>query len=529
MCSLCDHLMHDHTSIVGRAEWFSSHTWQYSFLDVVDALTTFFHEKNQPDVVVWFDLFSLPQHQRQKIEADWLKATFTQAVDAMRNVVMVLSPWDKPITLTRAWCVFELYACALAKGSFHVAIPPNQQQAFTDLMVQDPDAYLRKITAIKSDECQATEKDDLVAIQQAIRLLDIAGFEHLDRMVFSNLSEWMIGTMQSRLEESERVRDPLVFAQTANGLAQLYETQGRAGESWQMHLRSVDMCKEILGDGHVQTLISMSSLGSLYIQNGGLDDGIIILEGCSKDLQRLCGDDSEISLVALCSLATGYIKRAEYNKGRQLNELCVSMIKAKYGEDHPLILRALNNVGEEAASQMYFDSAAKAYALSFEKHVREFAEDHRKTLETRIALCRVYIGWQIYDLAESPLRECMTRCERVFGRDHPLTFTAISAMAKLMEGKGNVLGASALYKDHVCRAERIFGRGNARTIEALGDLARFKFARFGQDSAAEQLLEEGLSRARRLYDEDHPVVSALLHDLAAVYKEQGKWVDAEPL
>ena len=42
-------------SAVGIATVFVSHAWKCLFLDVVDALD--FHFRNEPDIIVWFDLF----------------------------------------------------------------------------------------------------------------------------------------------------------------------------------------------------------------------------------------------------------------------------------------------------------------------------------------------------------------------------------------------------------------------------------------------------------------------------------------
>ena len=54
--SYCDMLSSQRHAAVGLATVFISHAWKYLILDVVDALL--YHFQDEPDIIVWFDLFS---------------------------------------------------------------------------------------------------------------------------------------------------------------------------------------------------------------------------------------------------------------------------------------------------------------------------------------------------------------------------------------------------------------------------------------------------------------------------------------
>ena len=89
---------------VGKATVFISHAWKYNFLDVVDALQH--HFSSEPDVYIWFDLFSNNQHKAPNLPFEWWSDTFKNAIGKLGRVVMVLSPWNNPIPFTRAWCLW---------------------------------------------------------------------------------------------------------------------------------------------------------------------------------------------------------------------------------------------------------------------------------------------------------------------------------------------------------------------------------------------------------------------------------------
>ena len=41
-----------------------------------------------------------------------------------------ISPWNDPISLTRAWCLFELYCTATTDSKFEVAMSRQHQTLF---------------------------------------------------------------------------------------------------------------------------------------------------------------------------------------------------------------------------------------------------------------------------------------------------------------------------------------------------------------------------------------------------------------
>jgi len=99
--SYCEMLESQHHPAVGIATVFISHAWEYIFLDVICALEYFFRE--QPDIIIWFDLFTNNQHRAADLDFDWWNNTFKSAIQQLGLTVMVLAPWSNLTPLTRAW------------------------------------------------------------------------------------------------------------------------------------------------------------------------------------------------------------------------------------------------------------------------------------------------------------------------------------------------------------------------------------------------------------------------------------------
>jgi hypothetical protein len=101
LCSYCEMLESQHHPAVGIATVFISHAWKYLFLDVICALE--YHFRDQPDIIIWFDLFSNNQHIANNLDFSAWCETFKSAIKQFGHTVMVLAPWSDPIPLTRGW------------------------------------------------------------------------------------------------------------------------------------------------------------------------------------------------------------------------------------------------------------------------------------------------------------------------------------------------------------------------------------------------------------------------------------------
>jgi len=144
--SYCELLERQGSPHVGVATVFISHAWKYSFREVVKVLRYYF--RDEPGTFIWFDLFSNNQHEAVTHPFLWWQNTFMEAIRKMGRVVQILSPWDKPIPFTRAWCLWEIYCAEATGSSFDVAITPDQQEAFVSATRRDTSKYLPMLADI---------------------------------------------------------------------------------------------------------------------------------------------------------------------------------------------------------------------------------------------------------------------------------------------------------------------------------------------------------------------------------------------
>eukprot|EP01037_Dinobryon_pediforme_P026157 gene26157-28578_t len=106
------------------------------------------HFREEPDVIIWFDLFSVNQHIEQDLNYDWWSTSFKSAIKQFGRTVMVLAPWHDPIPFTRGWCLFELYCTIVTKSRFEIAMSSSNIDAFVKDIYRNPVGMIGKMQAI---------------------------------------------------------------------------------------------------------------------------------------------------------------------------------------------------------------------------------------------------------------------------------------------------------------------------------------------------------------------------------------------
>ena len=198
--SYVEYLTERNSSDVGIATVFISHAWKYNFLDVVDALQ--YHFSSEPDVYIWFDLFSNNQHKAPNLPFEWWSDTFLNAIGKLGRVVMVLSPWNNPIPFTRAWCLWEIYCAVETKSKFEVAITPEQHDAFVEGITSDYTQFYKMLANINVENSESFNPADKTRIFNAVKIID-GGFSALNSMVIGKMRDWVLVAIDRSIEESK--------------------------------------------------------------------------------------------------------------------------------------------------------------------------------------------------------------------------------------------------------------------------------------------------------------------------------------
>jgi len=278
-CSYCEYLEnHEQGHLVGTASVFISHAWKYTFVEVISALE--YHFRNEPNIFIWFDLVSNNQIQAPNLSFEWWSNTFKSAIEDFGRVVLILSPFDKPIVLTRGWCIFEIYCAVITGSKFELAMGQTQKDKFLAALSDEPGTYLQMLANVdvKKAECfNATDRDNI------FRFVD--GLEHKDQTINRVGCAQLRDSVLEILRSSMDGLDEGEMASRKYDLASVYQDQGQLDEALALYLEILPYDER---KGGVTLGDTYGNMANVFKDQGKLD---LALEYYAKDL--------EISIAAL--------------------------------------------------------------------------------------------------------------------------------------------------------------------------------------------------------------------------------------
>ena len=150
-----------------------------------------------------------------------------QAVCQTGTTLLILDPWDEPVTFTRVWCLFEALWTLIEGSALEVMFPQSERevvlcmhftslllrwlpwQAFAAALMDEERSDFRVITALSKLDVRtatATVKSDIAMIFKMIE--DSVGFHELNTQVTDALRKQIaantVKMAQSRVETEVR-------------------------------------------------------------------------------------------------------------------------------------------------------------------------------------------------------------------------------------------------------------------------------------------------------------------------------------
>ncbi|KAJ3037306.1 Kinesin light chain 3 [Rhizophlyctis rosea] len=450
--SICDQLAKRKSLAVRQANWFISHSWQCKFLEVIDAILAFFHGKNlSSDAVIWMDLFSLPQNHQRVIEPEWLNTTLTNSISTIENFLLVSIPWDHPIVLTRAWCLYELYACEASKTSFDIALPAPKIQSFIQSLSDENNTFTSMLTSIDSASSTATLPTDLHTLHETIRTS--IGFDTLDRTIRLLLLKWLTKTL-------DILKDTETHSQTRLRLGQLCESLNETGLAENNYLKSGGTT-------------SLTALAQFYTKLGRHVQAELLWEKCYKALT----EDVEVGHADALKCMRELIASVEVqNKWEKVERLLVRLLEVEreaLGRGYNGEVETMERLCGALTMNGKFTEAAALMSEVVDRKKRLLGVDDRRTLSSIRELIRLNHKRGEWDQTMSLCADCLERSRRVFREDDLDTLHSLCLLADTHKGAGEFEKAEKQYTECVDRSRRAHGVEHSETLWFVNKLATF--------------------------------------------------------
>ena len=427
--SFCEYLKSNghHRSAVGVATVFISHAWSYEFLEIMDALENNF--KSEPNVIIWFDVFSVNQHT-DVVDFGWWCSAFKTAIRDFGRTVMVLAPWYDPIPLKRGWCLFELYCTIVTNSKFEVAMSKANTSAFLKDISRTPlESINRMLATIDVEKSECSKPEDKKRIFEIV--LKEVRVSQINSMIFERMRAWVIDSA-----EAARVADAHDLSML-DAVASLYQQMGKYEKAEPLYADCLEKRTATLGDSHPLTLTSMNNLATILKVRRAYSTAEPLFVECLEKRRSVIGRWHPDTLLSMNNLANLYYNQGEHQKAEPLYLSCLENRRVILGEAHPSTLESLNNSAALYDTQGRYDMAEPLYVECMATRKRKLGESHPDTLLSMHNLAILYKNKGDHSKAESMFLHCLEKRTTVLGANHPDTEITRSEILSINNGNNN--------------------------------------------------------------------------------------------
>jgi tetratricopeptide (TPR) repeat protein len=523
--SLCDQMTKKGEVRVQPATWFVSHAWRYKFLDLVAALDLFFADQTG-SIVLWLDIFSTSQHSTFSRPPEWWQQTFCNAIGRMGQMVMVMTPWDNPISLTRAWCLVEIFACQSSGSHFDVAFPPSERERFLDEITAKSDVFYSMLSNVNTARSECSRDSDKERIFAAVRGLN-GGFIGLDRCVLKSLTKWLVQQLehQMQIEAAGGFVDQELRLQ--NALAGMLVRMGEYDRALPIYEESLARRKILLGNDDPSTLESLGGLASLHLRKSDFQQALLLYGDCLSKSRRVLGDHHPKTLLNMHQMAMVLTCLGNRLAGESMFEECLGARERILGSLHLDTLSTMNSLALSYQYRGAHDQAQRLLASCLHGRQQILGESHPETFATMSHLGTTFLNMGFFDDCEPLFLKCLEGRQRILG-EHPDTFSSMSNLASLYRCQKRLSEAEALFLSCLKGRQRLLGATHSETLSSVNNLALLMDSQ-GRLDTAEKLHLECLDGRISTLGETHPDTLSSINNLGLLYTSQNRHDAAEAM
>eukprot|EP01147_Barroeca_monosierra_P008611 gene8610-1024_t len=382
-----DYLQKENPSYLGEATVFISHAWRYKIVDILQTLLEYAEENSLQPPFFWFDLFINNQNIAQDLPQTWWTTTFMDSIKSIGKVLLVLSPWDDPIPLTRAWCLWEIY-CSLSQTGveFIIRLPLAEDENLCNAIVENFDSVVNTLVRVQAERAEAWNPKDKEMIFTAIE--KTIGFSELNAKVKDQIRSWCITKATSSDQaipyflkslEINRHVSGIKTATTLLHLRSAYDQQHDHKRAIRFFLQALPLALSEVGEKH-STMISLyTNLGLAYTREHKYVEALESHEKARSVGASLTHDSHE--LLAPIYNNIGGVHHTLHNTEVALENFskAVSIAETTWGTNHPTTAMAYNSIGQSHQQNGDHDTALKFFIRAHDIFVETFGEKHTHT------------------------------------------------------------------------------------------------------------------------------------------------------
>ena len=135
-------------------------------------------------------------------------------IEEIGQVLLVLSPWDDPMPIKRAWCLFEIHnALEGSEVLLNVNLPSKEVGELKAGVIADSECIIKALSDIQAEKAEAKNTYERDLIFDVIKKSG-GGFPYVNKQIKDGLRKWYISQLESLIMQEEK--NSTLLMHTAN-------------------------------------------------------------------------------------------------------------------------------------------------------------------------------------------------------------------------------------------------------------------------------------------------------------------------
>lgn len=490
---------------------FIVHTWEYLFMDTMNALLDSFEES--PDTIIWIDIFSVNQAE-VKVCVDYVHNFYNTVLGPISastststslptttftNILLVSSSIGNHILLKRTWCLLELYHFSLSSRKIPVDFCMTNQQW----------------KKFRKDVLCVEATDMLIKLTQAPNIAESLTHDKADKDL---IYDFMVNDRKVK-EEKWNLAVTRVIREC---ILENIEKK----KSFLVYLDEFDVAvkknvKKIIG-------YLYEDQGNLLTATGQLGEAIDEFERCLEIKNDLAEMDDDTTLTVLKRMALLHARLDQNQKALSLFKDIYDRTKDKYGETHQFTLDALLGIAHMYTKLGEYEQACTWYSECYDKKKELLESHHIDILSLMEDLATMHYKLNKNEECISLLSSLLKVRSQLLPDDHLDIIETTEKLADAYTRINSLDKALPLYEGCMRKRRVLCGNDHINTLDSMAVLAH-THQMLGNFNLAIKFYEECMDGRTLLLGNDHPLTEYTMRKLADLFYVTKQFDRALPL
>ncbi|SDJ88369.1 serine/threonine protein kinase [Catalinimonas alkaloidigena] len=354
--------------------------------------------------------------------------------------------------------------------------------------------------------------------------------------VYTNLSQ--LDSAQALLEEAMVVLDslpeanPVLRAFHAHELGQLYTYAGQYPKA-ETYMRQAKALYEaripnLTNQQDTLYLSALRNLAAVLSAQGNYEEAETTIRQVIGIEEERRADSTTEHVESLQTLASILQKQGQLQEAEALFRRLVALSRALVRGPHPAVASNLNSLGGNLVEQGKYREANEVYQQALPMVLELFGDTHMAVAIVTGMYGKTFYYLHQLDSAETRYQQSLAVAKSLFGEVHPLVAMRYNDLGTLHAQRGEYAQAQAYLQQALDVNAAVYPENHpavAVTYASLGETA----LRAGDLPQAEKHTQTALRIREASLPPDYPLQAATRQQLAAVYRAQGRTVQADSL